>query len=109
MGDQLKEKCRHKNLRKEYIMGSQTGDFECLDCGRMGYGRDWPEKERAAQELKLWAQHEELSKQAKDLSAKILASNPQENYDEHVRLVKESTETYTSLSGIIAEINELRK
>ncbi|MCX1900736.1 hypothetical protein JDV57_24290 [Escherichia coli] len=41
-----KQKCSHSNLEKEYYLGSATGDYKCLDCGEVGFGKDWPEKER---------------------------------------------------------------
>ncbi|WP_370556968.1 hypothetical protein [Edwardsiella tarda] len=40
-----KNKCAHHNLEKEYYLGSATGDYVCVDCGEVGYGRDWPERE----------------------------------------------------------------
>ncbi|STO98935.1 DNA methylase [Escherichia coli] len=42
-----KQKCSHSNLEKEYYLGSATGDYKCLDCGEVGFGKDWPEKERS--------------------------------------------------------------
>ncbi|WP_339193973.1 hypothetical protein MKY95_19395 [Paenibacillus sp. FSL P4-0176] len=38
--------CNHSRLLKEYMLGTATGDYICEDCGRMGFGSDWPEKER---------------------------------------------------------------
>ena len=26
------EDCKHKNLGKEYVLGTQTGDWYCPDC-----------------------------------------------------------------------------
>ncbi|MHB0943293.1 hypothetical protein ACYCSU_16720 [Paenibacillus sp. ALE1] len=42
--------CEHRRLLKEYSFGSATGDYICEDCGRMGFGSDWPEKERKRKE-----------------------------------------------------------
>lgn len=41
-----KNECKHDNLTKEYINGMSTGDYKCLDCGAVGWGRQWPENER---------------------------------------------------------------
>lgn len=35
--------CSHSNLSKEYHLGSATGDYVCDDCGKSGFGRNWPE------------------------------------------------------------------
>ncbi|GGH46482.1 hypothetical protein Q9R46_16180 [Paenibacillus sp. RRE4] len=36
--------CFHSRLIKEYFKGASTGDFICADCGKIGYGSDWPDK-----------------------------------------------------------------
>ena len=38
--------CDHLSLSKEYDLGSSTGDYICEQCGRAGWGRDWPTKEK---------------------------------------------------------------
>lgn len=43
--------CTHSSLSKEYHLGSATGDFICDDCGKAGFGRDWPKQEQEAKEL----------------------------------------------------------
>lgn len=40
--------CNHASLSKEYHLGSATGDYVCDDCGKSGFGRNWPEQEAQA-------------------------------------------------------------
>lgn len=40
--------CDHPSLDKEYDLGTTTGDYVCTQCGRSGWGRDWPEREKKA-------------------------------------------------------------
>ena len=42
--------CTHSSLSKEYHLGSATGDFICDECGKAGFGRNWPEQARKAKE-----------------------------------------------------------
>ncbi len=44
--------CKHPNLEKEYYLGADTGDWVCTICGRSGWGKDWPEKERQEERYK---------------------------------------------------------
>ena len=39
-------KCSHSNLEKEYIAGMATGDYKCVDCGAVGWGKNWPKNEQ---------------------------------------------------------------
>lgn len=38
--------CDHPKLTKEYYRSTQTGDYVCTTCGRAGWGKDWPQKEK---------------------------------------------------------------
>ena len=55
IGCYMKEKkheCSHSNLEKEYISGMATGDYKCVDCGAVGWGKNWPENEQNRKEDK---------------------------------------------------------
>lgn len=47
--DQLVESygCLHRRLHRDRPSGFDTGDYICADCREEGFGRDWPERERA--------------------------------------------------------------
>lgn len=42
--------CSHSRLSKEYHLGSATGDYVCDDCGKSGFGRNWPEHSKKKEE-----------------------------------------------------------
>jgi len=39
--------CTHSSLSKEYYLGSATGDYVCDKCGKSGFGRNWPNNDKA--------------------------------------------------------------
>lgn len=45
-----KNDCTHDSLEKDFYLGSDTGDYKCQHCGEVGYGKNWPERERAEKE-----------------------------------------------------------
>lgn len=37
--------CDHTNLDKEYYLGSATGDYVCVTCGKSDVGSSWNQQE----------------------------------------------------------------
>ena len=35
------KQCEHPSLEKEYYLGSATGDYICVVCGKAGWGPNW--------------------------------------------------------------------
>jgi hypothetical protein len=33
--------CEHPEIEKEYYLGSATGDYICIQCGKAGTGSSW--------------------------------------------------------------------
>lgn len=44
--------CDHPKLEREYYLGVSTGDYVCTQCGKTGWGPNWPSREREEQKRK---------------------------------------------------------
>lgn len=40
--------CTHPALEKEYANGIATGDYVCTTCGETGWGREWADRKKIA-------------------------------------------------------------
>jgi hypothetical protein len=58
--------CDHKHLEKEYYHGSATGDYVCKQCGRAGYGENWPAKEKMEANMEKKPREVEVVKHGSD-------------------------------------------